>query len=414
MADASRSILAQLVAPHSAEEFLTRYWPDRWFIAHGDPARLPSFLRSAEFSSIETLSAKYRGSLRFTSGRKYQKMQTARDTDAVVLYRMGLTVQFDDVAPYVAPCTEELRTLECELGVNPGCAQASAFASPLSEGLSVHFDAQDIFSIQLRGNKRYHVAKVEELPYPCGTQFVPGTAAFDDLYPQAPDGFPDPNRAAFTRVDMKPGSVLFMPRGTWHYTEAEGDSLSVSIGLYALSAADYVIDQLRLLLLQDSQWRRPLYGAWGNDRARDAATAQLARLLGDLPAVARQLNAGHLMTHILPPEGRLAAIKPKTRFQKTPNSRIDVEAPSFLVITLWDPNYGAQVTARAQILPQAIAVFRWIAERTTSFSADEVASRFPQLRFSEIQSLLSAATEHGLVKVHWFQTLLREQAKPSG
>jgi len=28
---------------------------------------------------------------------------------------------------------------------------------------------------------------------------------------------------------MKPGSVLFMPRGTWHYTEAGEGSLSVSI-----------------------------------------------------------------------------------------------------------------------------------------------------------------------------------------
>lgn len=371
---------------------------------------MPSFLRSPDLSSIEALSAKYRGDLRFTSGRKYQNMQAAKDTHAVVLYRMGLTVQFDNIAPYVNGCAEQLRELEAELGMNPGCTQASVFASPVTEGLSVHFDAQDIFSIQLRGNKRYQVAKVEELSYPCGTQFVPGLAAFDDLYPQVPNGFPDPSRAAFTQVDMKPGSVLFMPRGTWHYTEADSDSMSVSIGIYTLSAADYVLAQLRLLLLQDPQWRRPLYGAWGNERTRETATAQLARLLAELPELSRELNARSVMTNLLPVERRLDGIKPKTRFQKTPNSRVEVEAPSVLVITLWDPNYGPQVRVRAQIAPTAISVFRWIAERSGSFSAEDIASRFAQLRFAEIQKLLSAATEYGLIKIHWFQTLADREA----
>lgn len=78
------------------------------------------------------------------------------------------------------------------------------------------------------------------------------------------------SRAAFTTVEMKPGSVLFLPRGTWHRTESEGDSMSVSIAVDTPPAVDYIVAQLRMLLLQDPRWRAPLYGAWGDDSARES------------------------------------------------------------------------------------------------------------------------------------------------
>src|SRR5439155_1048309 len=283
MAEADTSTLGALTAPHSAVEFLRDYWPDKAFAAHGDPARLPAFLRASELDSVEALSRVYRGNLRFTSGRRYQKMLAIDQVHATSLYRMGLTVQFEDISPFVATTAPDLRRLEAELGVAGGAARASVFASPFSDGLSVHFDAQDLFSIQLKGTKRFRIAPVRELRYPVGTQFVPDTEPFDFLYPQVPGGFPDPAGADFTTVEMQPGSVLFLPRGTWHTTESGGDSLSVSIGLYLPSAADCVLEQLQLLLLQDPEWRCPLYGGWGDGAARDAVAARLSRLLARLP-----------------------------------------------------------------------------------------------------------------------------------
>lgn len=406
-------VLAGLIAPHSVDEFLTRHWPDQSFVAHGDPARLPSFLRAPELAGIEALANQYRGRLRFTNGRKYEKMLAVEQVHALELYRMGLTVQFENIIPTIAAAGPELRQLEAELGINPGAAGASAFASPVGDGLSVHFDAYDVFAIQLRGAKRFHIAPVAELPFPSGVQFVPGGEAFDDMYPQVSAGFPDPARSEFTTVEMKPGSVLFIPRGTWHHTESEGDSLSVSISISTLAAADYVLNQLRLLLLQRPEWRRPLYGAWGSDAARAEASARATELLAKLPDIARQLNAGNVIANFLPLERRLGNIKPKSRFQKTPHSRIRVEPASVktghahevLTITLWDPNHGEQPTVRMQVSPQAIGVFRWLAERTTPFTAGELSSRFPQFPFPEHQQILRAATECGLLKMLWFQTL---------
>jgi hypothetical protein len=55
MPDADVSTLGALTAPHSAVGFLRDYWPDKPFVAHGDPARLPAFLRAPELASIEAL-----------------------------------------------------------------------------------------------------------------------------------------------------------------------------------------------------------------------------------------------------------------------------------------------------------------------------------------------------------------------
>ena len=407
------SVLAALAAPHSAQEFLTQYWPAKLFTAHGDPARFPAFLRSPELTSVEALSPVYRGGLRFASGRSNTPhMAPSEQVAAISLYRMGLTVQFDDIADCVAPTRADLRRLEVELGINSGAARASVFASPVREGLGVHFDSYDLFSVQLRGAKRFHVAPVKELSYPVGNPYAPGTEPMADLYPQVVNGFPDPAHAEFTCVDMKPGSVLFLPRGTWHYTESEADSLSVSICLFLSPAADFVLRQLYLLLLQDPQWRRPLYGAWGGTASRGAAASQLERLLAKLPDLARQLRPDELMSNLMPLEQRLNSIVPHDRFQRTPNTSLQVEGSlspitgdhEWISIKVQDPAYGERST-RIKISQRARPVFQWISSQAKSFAAADLASRFPDLPFSTHQHILQAAAGAGLVKLFWYPAL---------
>ena len=412
MANATGSMLAALLAPRSGE-FLRDYWPDRSFASHGDPARLPPFLGARELSSVDELSRIYRGKLRFTSGRRFQKMVAIDQVSAASLYRMGLTVQFEDIAPFVADAAPALRLLEAELGLPPGSARASVFSSPRSDGLSEHFDAQDLFSIQLQGTKRFRIAPVRDLRYPCGTQFVPSTEPFDFLYPQAGGGFPDAAEAEFTTVDMEPGSVLFLPRGTWHATESGGDSLSVSIGLFVPSAADCVLEQLQLLLMQEPQWRRPLYGGWGNGSGRAAAATALARLIERLPRDCASLDAGLILAGLQSLDERLATIGPGSRFQKTPHSRcaiaatagVDAQPSQRVTVSVVDASYGERASMRLEVTPQAAAIFRWIADRRTPFSAQELGATFPAFPFEQHRQLLASATRAGLVRLLWFPVL---------
>lgn len=414
MTDVGGSVLAALVAPHRPQDFLTQHWPDKAFVSHGAAERLPAFLRAPELTNVEALSARYRGWLRFTSGRKYQQMIAIDQVHAISLYRMGLTVQFADIAPCVRQVPAELARLEAELGINPGAAQASVFCSPLAEGLSVHFDSQDLFSVQLAGEKRFHFAPVNEISCPSGTQFVPGTEAFDDLYPQASQGFPDAAGIDFATVEMKPGSVLFIPRGTWHHTESQGESVSVSIALGAPSAAECVLEQLRMLMLQDPAWRRPLYGGWGGGAMREEAKTRAARLLAALPGLTRSLGVEDLMASLAPRAQRLTDLAPTSRFQKTPHSRIALSPPSvtnaysyeILSLYLCDPVYGERMTMRLEVAPKVAAVFRWLAASRKPFAARELAANFPALPFAEHCRILQTAATGGLLKLLWFPPLV--------
>jgi ribosomal protein L16 Arg81 hydroxylase len=136
------------------------------------------------------------------------------------LYEMGLSVYLPDIAPSVPGAEELLRQLESELGLAEGCARMTVWASPKGDGAPTHFDGEDVFSIQLAGSKRFEVAPMTDYAYPVGAQYGPGAAPYDEMYAQVREGFPDANGVAFEAVDMQPGSVLFVPRGTCKRTEA--------------------------------------------------------------------------------------------------------------------------------------------------------------------------------------------------
>ena len=413
MAEGIGSTLGALTAPCTAEEFLRAYWPGKSFVTHGSVDRLPAFLRGPELASVEALSRVYRGKLRFTRGRAYQKMIGIDQVNATSLYRMGLTVQFEDIGSFVAEAAPALRRLESELGIPAGSARASVFASPQTDGLSEHFDAQDLFSIQLKGTKRFRFAPVRELPSPCGTQFVPATEPFDFLYPQVGGGFPDPANAAFETADMAPGSVLFIPRGTWHATESGGDSLSVSIGIFLPSAADCVLEQLQLLLVQDPEWRRPLYGGRSDGPRREQAAALLARLIERLPRDCASLSVDEALASLRSLDERLAAIHQASRFQKTPHSRVAIEpgtpgrgpAGEWVLVHLADPSYGERTSMRLQVTREAAAIFRWIGASRAPFTAGDLAEAFAAFPFEQHRQLLEAAVRAGLVRLLWFPVL---------
>lgn len=231
-------------------------------------------------------------------------------------------------------------------------------------------------------------------------------AAFDELYPQAAKGFPGPEGAQFTTVEMRPGSVLFMPRGTWHRTEADEDSFSVSIILRPPAAVEALLDQLRWLLLQDPRWRRPLYGARGDEGKKKAARQRLKELLGELPGVAAALSEDDLASPS--PAERLAGIGRATRFQRDPRARMEGTkhtGAERLSVRAWDLEQGERVTLQLEVPPKYSAALHWLAESSAAFSAGEVAARFPEISFEEHQKILVALTRARFLRLLWFRPL---------
>jgi ribosomal protein L16 Arg81 hydroxylase len=405
------SVLAALLSPKAADEFLNQYWPKRPFVAQSDPARWPAVLRAEELASVQNLAKRYRGSLRFTHGRKSDQMIQIDRVDPAILFEMGLTLNFEDIGPYVPGAPEFLRGLEAELGLNESSLVMSAFASPYQDGLGCHYDAQDVISIQLLGTKRFHYAPVQEVAVPYGTQYIPGGKPYDDMYAQVQNGFPENKNVKFETAEMKPGTVLFLPRGTWHYTEANEPSLSLSLTISPPTLLDCAMEQIRWLLLQDSAWREPLYGATASGAMHENLRAHTRRLLDRLPQLVSSLSPEDLIQAPIPVAKRLDQINEKTRFQRIPDAILEVDAnksPQGLPVVnirLGHSESSTRISACLEIPAEILAVFRWVEQQRKPFTGSEMQTAFPKLAFEELKKILATLTRAQFIKMFWFAEL---------
>lgn len=412
MSSPPKPALSTLVAPRSLEEF-AECWPDQVFHADGDPARLPEFLRARELSSLGALAAAYHGRVAFGRGTKSASMVTSEAAQAPNLFRMGLTVYFDDIGGAVPGANTFLRQLEEDLGISEGAARLTAWASPSEDGAACHYDANDVISIQLRGTKRYEIAPLREIRVPYGRQYSPGMRPFEDLYPQTANGFPEWQDMRFQTIELQPGSVLFFPRGTWHRTQVSENSLAAAIVIDPPPALDCLLVQLRLVLLQDPQWRKPLYGAWGNGADRAQAYEQTARLLRELPKAAAVISPQDLILPTISEEKRLSLINHHTRFQRVPRTsvvpeqgKVSENAETQWVRVAFDNDRGLQETfASVEVPRRYMAVLDWISQQKVPFSVQALSRQFPAVPFEELKKVLEVSARGGLVKLLWFPAI---------
>jgi 50S ribosomal protein L16 3-hydroxylase len=86
-------------------------------------------------------------------------------------------------------------------------------------------------------------------------------------------------------VVMKPGCVLFVPRGYWHETTTEEDSLSLNFTFSQPTWADVFTKSLQEVLLRSPEWRDLADGLEGTDQERkEKAIARFEFLVKNLAA----------------------------------------------------------------------------------------------------------------------------------
>lgn len=343
-------------------------WPSAIQIQHGPLNRLPALFLHPLLQQTALLTDVYRGPLSFGRGLRSPQTFDTR-ANAASLLQLGLTVFMQDVAPVLSGAPQFLRDLERELGVASGSARLSAFASAGDDGVSCHYDAEEVISIQLLGRKTFHVAPMSEIPLPYGAQFGPDMVAVENLYEQARDGFPDPAQVTFESFELHPGSVLFLPRGTWHRTEAQESSLSLSIVVRPPVLAEALLGWLQPWLLGDSRWRLPLYGPVNSHQ-------------GALKPLLREL-AARLEQGAEQPILNWSATPPieNSELLRVQGSRLDVSVVSQhrlrLRVSALDQNWRSRITFDSEIPATLRPVIEWIQLRKTAFSLQTLAQELP-------------------------------------
>jgi hypothetical protein len=222
--DRDLACVAALVAPVPADTFLTTYWRAQPVLCPGPPSRAATLLSWDDLNGI--LEHHWRETYRFRlacRGRDLAPDSYAdvaanppriRAHEIVAHLRRGATLSFDAIDELHAPLTALADAFECVFR-NP--TQINVYAAWRSiHGLGVHQDDEQVFIVQIDGRKRWRL--YGELVAASGRPVTDG-----DVVPSS--------KAVFDEI-LRPGDVLYIPRGCYHdAVPLDEPTLHLTIGI---------------------------------------------------------------------------------------------------------------------------------------------------------------------------------------
>lgn len=177
----------------------------------------------------------------------------ARDVDeALRAYDGGASLYF-----HLGEASELLYDWATRFAVDIGQPQdrsdLSVFAAPAGARTRVHFDANENFTLQLRGTKRWVMAPNLHIEQPL-SNWRPGLALPEHWKGGAPPQ--DVPKDGRSEAILGPGTMLYLPRGWWHEVDTvEGPALSVNWVLTPYSWAEAVARIVSETLSEEADFR---------------------------------------------------------------------------------------------------------------------------------------------------------------
>jgi len=227
------------------------------------------------------------------------------------------------VANDIHTLTPGLRTLSAVLGrAFSGKVGANAYLSFGGvRAFATHFDLHEVFAIQVEGEKIWRLYENR----------APDPVAFDVADDQLPAWFERTRGRPMMDVHMKPGDVLYLPRGWYHDALAQpGASLHVTWSVTPLYG------RILFALLESAALQDPAFRAWlapaGQDgggplRAQLAALGQKLATLAAHPQFADEIAMAQERLIDRPASYALPDRKPLTGYRRTHLAPPSVKGP---------------------------------------------------------------------------------------
>ncbi len=282
--------LSALIHPHTADAFLTGAWPKAPLIVHGlhqtveQITRLP-FLQSLD-SLLNSWPTLVQAHLPDSSDESSSVDATPRD--ARKLYSNKMALLFDDVQNTSPELSDWLGALRHDLGLPKSTyGRCMVYATPDGKGAAPHFDQNVNFVLQLRGTKTWWLAPNGSVENPTQRHAM-GQALDPEVASYAHDTMPTAMPEEHREIVLKPGSMLFVPRGYWHSTQATGEALALNFTFSQPTWVDLFTLALRSRLSLSPEWRDLADGVASAEKSRRSAAhrtfdALLMELRADLP-----------------------------------------------------------------------------------------------------------------------------------
>ena len=285
----SMNLAQHLFEPYGITRFAREHWSlHRPFAMEAPAARIAELTTLAQWTSTDALLATSPRHLKawITQGTKFRAVRNLDTAQASKLWGTGLfTLVVDHVDQEMPVVRALLLGISRALGLDAD-VHANVYCAPPGLGSRAHFDCQEVIIVQLAGQKRWRYCGNDHVAFPLDSYFGHyGARLRRQLEGALPDVLPDHAE----EVVLRPGSVLFLPRGTWHETRAEGDAESIAITLTFesrtwLGLLSQLVEEASV---PQPELRRPL-PLLGSDEDVDALRValrerieQLARLLAD-------------------------------------------------------------------------------------------------------------------------------------
>jgi len=290
-------MLGQLLHPYPVDEFYAEIWESRFLHISREEnplleALIDSLLTLDDIDRLLTVTyvagPRRADSLRMGQGgimispemflSNVNGVMAEVDVDRVLdLHRAGASIILNGVHTALESVGELCRTLSTEMGIH---VHANIYVTPRdAQGFPVHFDAHDVFLLQVAGEKSWRLA---QSPVPLATSEA---QTGDQLLSEGPK----------TTVLLRRGELLYIPRGMLHEGVTSTElSAHLTVGMNPLTWTQLLHELVAQQEILDVDFRRSVRtstSANGTSAAERMILATLAqRLVEDDALVARTVE----------------------------------------------------------------------------------------------------------------------------
>ncbi len=278
--------LAPLISPVSPQEFMSAQWPKQPFVTH--ELKIKTLTELPFLQSLDALlkSWPHQVQVHLPDLADEASSVDASPADARKLFANKMPLLFNNVQNISPELKNWLAALQADLGLPAmTVGRCMIYATPHGKGTAPHFDQNVNFVLQIHGTKHWWLAPNSNVENPTqrftmGCAVDPELAAYVDS--AMPEKMPD-NEVEFV---LKPGSMLFVPRGYWHRTKADTNAdaaLALNFTFSQPTWVDLLTTALRSRLEQSAEWRELADGVSSqNPKLKAVAENKFNLLLADL------------------------------------------------------------------------------------------------------------------------------------
>jgi len=268
--------MRRLLAPVGVERFFAEHWQTRMALLPLAADDLAFIRKTVGTLDPARLAGEAREGTQAWLANEFvaHSVFPVDPSNAVQFQDIGATLYFVNVP--LPALTESLADF---LGAPRRKVIASLFFTPAGGGAVPHFDKNENFTIQLTGAKRWQVGETPMVPAAPDGYTLGSSGITPALAPLLAEAHRPPERT----VDLEPGTLLYVPRGTVHHTGAGEPSWSLNLSYCPAMWLDLLRVGLQERLAALPRWRGTVTGAGGDPAAQDAN--RLPELLAELRAL---------------------------------------------------------------------------------------------------------------------------------